>query len=97
MTSHLLIQLAQQDSGMGSLLLLLAAAIALCDSSPTFTTTPLDDYVKKPDSTYKYEDTGMKLKLDGYTAYYINMTSQTWLSGMVGYTLIAAAADYIAC
>lgn len=44
--------------------------------------TPLDDYVNKPDPTYKYEDLGNPWKGDGYTSYFINLTSQTWLSGM---------------
>ena len=42
--------------------------------------TPLDDYVNKYDPTYRYEDTGITVKGDGFTSYYINMTSQTWLS-----------------
>ena len=42
--------------------------------------TPLDDYINKPDSSYKFEDLGSPDKEDGYTTYYINMTSQTWLS-----------------
>lgn len=45
--------------------------------------TPLDDYVNKPDPTYKYEDLGNPWKGDGYTSYFINLTSQTWLSGML--------------
>ena len=44
--------------------------------------TPLDDYVNKPDSTYQYVDTGNPDKMAGYTAYYINLTSQTWLTGI---------------
>ena len=55
-------------------------AIASCSSTP-FTDTPLDAYIAKPDSTYKYEDTGYKVELESYTAYFINMTSQTWLTG----------------
>ena len=43
--------------------------------------TPLDDYVNKPDPTYKYEDLGNPWRGDGYTSYFINLTSQTWLSG----------------
>ena len=43
--------------------------------------TPLDDYVNKYDPTYRYEDTGITFRGDGFTSYYINMTSQTWLSG----------------
>ena len=44
--------------------------------------TPLDDYVNKPDPTYRYEDLGNPFKGEGYTSYFINLTSQTWLSGM---------------
>lgn len=44
--------------------------------------TPLDDYVNKPDPTYEFRDLGMTVKMDGYTVYYINMTSQTWLTCM---------------
>lgn len=50
--------------------------------------TPLDDYVNKPDPTYKYEDLGNPWKGDGYTSYFINLTSQTWLSGMQNKTSI---------
>ncbi len=60
---------------------LLLVALILCNSLTIISSTPLDDYVKKPDSTYKYEDTGYKVELVGYTAYFINMTSQTWLTG----------------
>ena len=42
--------------------------------------TPLDDYVNKPDPTYTYKDLGHSFRGDGYTSYFINMTSQTWLS-----------------
>ncbi|KAL5496935.1 hypothetical protein EMCRGX_G013313 [Ephydatia muelleri] len=42
--------------------------------------TPLDDYVNKYDPTYRYEETNITFRGDGYTSYYINMTSQTWLS-----------------
>lgn len=42
--------------------------------------TPLDDYVNKPDPSYKFRDLEKPVKMDGYTVYFINMTSQTWLS-----------------
>ena len=42
--------------------------------------TPLEDYVNKPDDTYRYEDLGDPVKGLGYTTYFINLTSQTWLS-----------------
>ena len=41
--------------------------------------SPQDDYVNKPDPTYKWHLAGQKTG-DGYTAYFINMTSQTWLT-----------------
>lgn len=54
----------------------------LCSRCVRVESTPLDDYVNKPDPTYKYEDLGNPWKGDGYTSYFINLTSQTWLSGM---------------
>ncbi|KAL4239702.1 hypothetical protein ACF0H5_000506 [Mactra antiquata] len=42
--------------------------------------TPLDDYVNKPDSTYTYNVTDVNHE-NGYTFYVINMTSQTWEKG----------------
>ena len=42
--------------------------------------TPLDDYVNKPDDTYTYEDLGDPYRGDGFTSYYINLTSQRWLT-----------------
>jgi len=48
---------------------------------PVVCATPLDDYVNKPDSSYTFTDLGNAFHGDGYTSYFINMTSQTWLSG----------------
>ena len=42
--------------------------------------TPLDDYVNKPDPTYRY-DVIDKLRGPTYTLYTVNMTSQTWKPG----------------
>ena len=42
--------------------------------------TPLDDYVNQPDPTFEYRDLGNPWKGDGYTSYFINLTSQLWLS-----------------
>lgn len=39
--------------------------------------TPLDDYVNKPDPSYKY-DILQTERGSNYTTYYLNMTSQTW-------------------
>jgi len=44
------------------------------------TSTPLDDYVRRPDSSYKYDIMDVDRKL-GYTLYALNMTSQTWKAG----------------
>ena len=57
-----------------------AVLVLLIVSLQSVYCSPLDDYVNKPDSTYKFEDLGSPDKEDGYTTYYINMTSQTWLS-----------------
>ena len=59
----------------------LVVALQLSLRSVSVESTPLDDYVNKPDPTYKYEDLGNPFKGDGYTSYFINLTSQTWLSG----------------
>ena len=39
--------------------------------------TALDRYVQKPDTSYRYELAG-KIPGDGYTAYVLELTSQTW-------------------
>lgn len=44
------------------------------------TSTVLDDYVNTPDSAYEFRDLGKSVRMDNYTVYYLNMTSQTWLS-----------------
>jgi PhoPQ-activated pathogenicity-related protein len=41
--------------------------------------TALDDYVKKPDANYKYSVVNT-IKEKGYTAYVLDMTSQSWRS-----------------
>ena len=63
-----------------SLVLLLVQASSLCLS------TVLDDYVNAPDATYSYRAIRQPYKGDGFTTYYLNMTSQKWLTGM---TLLA--------
>ena len=42
--------------------------------------TPLDDYVNAPDESYGYEDLGDPYRGKGYSSYFINLTSQTWLT-----------------
>ena len=54
-----------------ALLILAAASLAFA--------TPLDDYVAAPDASYRY-DVVNTLKGPGYTAYVIDMISQTWRS-----------------
>ena len=54
--------------------------LVLCSWVRYVAGTPLDDYVNKPDPTYEFRDLGNPVKMDNYTVYYINMTSQTWLS-----------------
>jgi hypothetical protein len=42
--------------------------------------TPLDDYVKAPDPHYNY--TLLKsYRIEGYTLYILNFTSQKWFDG----------------
>ena len=60
------------------------AAFLLMSGSLTWIISPgactaLDDYVNKADPSYEFRE--MKsVRMDNYTVYYINMTSQTWLS-----------------
>ncbi|XP_077979950.1 autocrine proliferation repressor protein A-like [Glandiceps talaboti] len=42
--------------------------------------TPLDDYVNRPDTHYKYEILSTHYEADEYTVYIVNMTSQKWLT-----------------
>jgi len=39
--------------------------------------TPLDEFIQKPDPAYRYE-LNKTLKGEGYTAYVLDLTSQTW-------------------
>ena len=57
---------------------ILAAVVCVAALAAVGSATPLDDYVNRPDPTYKYEVL-QTLKLTNYTLYIINMTSQTWL------------------
>lgn len=59
---------------MKALLVVLALVVAVCVS------TPLDDYVNKPDPNYKWSDTGITYKAAGCTFHVLNMTSQAWLT-----------------
>jgi PhoPQ-activated pathogenicity-related protein len=50
--------------------------------------TPLDDYINKPDSHYKWVDTGVTFNtIFGGKAYVLNVTSQQWLDESKGYVL----------
>ncbi|ESO95659.1 hypothetical protein LOTGIDRAFT_231895 [Lottia gigantea] len=44
------------------------------------TSTPLDDYVNKPDSNYKWSKTNWTFRANGATLYLLNFTSQKWLT-----------------
>ena len=37
------------------------------------------DYIDKPEPAYKWADTGVRLRDEGWTGYLLNFTSQTWL------------------
>ena len=54
----------------------LTIAAALCASGAP-RTTALDEYVRRADSTYRYELVST-LPGAGYTAYVLDMTSQRW-------------------
>ena len=56
------------------LVLLQACSLSVC--------TVLDDYVNKPDPYYSYRAMKQPYKGDGFTTYFLNMTSQKWLTGM---------------
>src|SRR5437867_3309210 len=54
------------------------AALALLAALPACSAeTALDRYVKKPDSSYSYR-VANTVRGDGYTAYVVDLTSQTW-------------------
>ena len=38
------------------------------------------NYIDKPEPAYKWSDTGVRLRDEGWTGYLLNFTSQTWLS-----------------
>lgn len=42
--------------------------------------TPLDDYVSRPDASYGWNATDKNFTSLGYTAYFFNLSSQTWLT-----------------
>jgi PhoPQ-activated pathogenicity-related protein len=60
--------------------LLFFIAVGLAPAAPKAgKSTPLDRYVQAPDSNYKYELVS-KIPGQGYTAYVLDMTSQSWRS-----------------
>ena len=69
----------EKMAGEGAAAFLLLSCCLLCLVAPGVC-TPLDDYVNRPDSSYEFREMGLEVKMDNYTVYYINMTSQTWLS-----------------
>ena len=52
-------------------------AAIIFSAAPLLLATPLDDYVAKPDANYSY-NLKNKIKGDGYTAYVLEMISQSW-------------------
>ena len=69
---------------------ILSASVALCAFGVAFCTS-LDDYVAKPDNHYSWVGMGEEYQLNGthvtrdisWTGYYINLTSQAWLTDEV--------------
>jgi PhoPQ-activated pathogenicity-related protein len=55
------------------------AGLALAASVSNVAPSLLSDYVEKPDSSYSWRNTGVVSEQPDYTAYLLNMTSQTWL------------------
>ncbi|XP_035694841.1 autocrine proliferation repressor protein A-like, partial [Branchiostoma floridae] len=67
---------AERVSTVLSLLLFVVVSVP-----PGVLTTPLDDYVNKPDPHYSYHEVlEWRLKGPGCTMYLLNMTSQQWLT-----------------
>ncbi|XP_078691621.1 autocrine proliferation repressor protein A-like isoform X1 [Branchiostoma floridae x Branchiostoma belcheri] len=61
--------------------LFFSALLCVFVVAPGVLTTPLDDYVNKPDPHYSYHEVlEWRLKGPGYTMYLLNMTSQQWLT-----------------
>ena len=64
-----------------SMLLLISSLVVLqASSSLSSGATALDDYVNAPDDTYSYKLI-YEYEGPGFTTYYLNMTSQKWLTG----------------
>jgi PhoPQ-activated pathogenicity-related protein len=62
-----------------ALALLASASVFAQAPAPAGAKTALDRYIETPDASYKYELVN-KVKGSGYTAYIIDMTSQSWRS-----------------
>ncbi len=60
-------------------LVLLATGLGLNTLAQPSQRTALDDYVAKPDSSYKYQLI-QKIQGEGHTAFILEMVSQTWLT-----------------
>jgi hypothetical protein len=58
----------------------MSMAIGLVMLAIVASSTPLDDYVNKPDPAYKWSDIGVRQRGPACTFYVLNMTSQSWLS-----------------
>eukprot|EP00058_Branchiostoma_floridae_P004655 XP_002590143.1 hypothetical protein BRAFLDRAFT_90877 [Branchiostoma floridae] len=69
------------ESVFSVLFVVLSVLLFVAFVPPDVLTTPLDDYVNKPDPHYSYHEVlEWRLKGPGYTMYLLNMTSQQWLS-----------------
>lgn len=71
--------LCSKRSGIGVVLLVLWLWLGFA-GVPLATGTALDDYVSAPDANYSYYQQGSPIVGDSYTAYILNMTSQSWRS-----------------
>jgi len=59
----------------------LCIAASMLGRSACVTATPLDDYVKAPDPTYSWRvNSTFRSAVLGYTAFNIELTSQTWMT-----------------
>ena len=60
-----------------ALIIVYSKEIEICSLAEA---TPLDDYVNKPDSNYKWFLV-KAYSMTGYSVYVLNVTSQKWLDG----------------
>lgn len=65
---------------MECLLLILSALVVLNSNICCATATALDEYVAKPDSNFRWYDTGERINGVWWKGVVLNMTSQRWMS-----------------